>query len=569
VALTCWLLGMRGVDTSSLGEWGLLTALGPLWFVAAAVVIALLVVELSTRRSSEIGTASAVALFTVLLYATPAVLEAVPRFGWVYKHVAVVLSFQGDGAGSATLDVYQRWPAFFTAAALLDRVARVGDPLTYAAWAELAFALLDGVLVLAIARRFSPDRRWAWLAVVLFTATNWVNQNYFAPQSFAFSLALAEFLLVLTLLHREPGRTGRWLERSASRLLGGRGVVAAAGPATHADVDVAVVPPRARHAAAALVLLLHVAITASHQLTPYLLVLALVPLFVVGYAGPRWLGPVLVVITVAYLVPNAEYVQQKFGLFSLDPLANATNTTVDRAALPIASLLQGRAALLLTVIAYGLGGLGLVRRVRAGSPRSALVVGWFAFSPALMLAGQTYGGEGRYRVVLFSAAWLALAGAWAFRPTDRPRRRAAQRGIGRLAGATLVVLTSLSLAVALQPEGSFHVAAGDVRVLRWIEATAGPRDVVFDTGTGVPLSQNGIDARIGKVLSLTGIEAWYPGGVDVADLWDAAGVSDASAKVYVTFSASTPARFAGLEQELRTAGFTRVLDVGGTRVWAS
>ena len=64
------------------------------------------------------------------------------------------------------------------------------------------------------------------------------------------------------------------------------------------------------------VLLLQLAIVASHQLTPYVVALAVLPLFVLGYFRPTWVGFAIFGLAVLYLVPNLDYIQQNFGIFS-------------------------------------------------------------------------------------------------------------------------------------------------------------------------------------------------------------------------------------------------------------
>ena len=131
-----------------------------------------------------------------------------PRLPWVYKHIAVTRYIETFGSVDPSIDIYHRWPGFFSFAAFLGEAIGYPDPVSYAQWAETVFPLINVVLILAIARSISRRRAWYWTAAIVFTICNWVGQSYFAPQALAFSLYLALTLIVLTYLRAEPRRLG-------------------------------------------------------------------------------------------------------------------------------------------------------------------------------------------------------------------------------------------------------------------------------------------------------------------------------------------------------------------------
>ena len=70
--------------------------------------------------------------------------------------------------------------------------------------------------------------------------------------------------------------------------------------------------------------------------------LAVLPLFVLGYFRPMWFGFAIFGLPISYLLPNLDYIQQNFGIFSsFDPVANATYSAVDQTLISAAS--SGRA----------------------------------------------------------------------------------------------------------------------------------------------------------------------------------------------------------------------------------
>ena len=112
-----------------------------------------------------------------------------PVYPWVYKHVGVVEYIDLHGRLDASVDIYQNWPAFFTLSAWFGRVAGT-RPLEYAAWAQVFFNACNLVLLRYVFGSLSRDVRLVWTAVFVFFSANWVAQDYFSPQAFAFMLSL-------------------------------------------------------------------------------------------------------------------------------------------------------------------------------------------------------------------------------------------------------------------------------------------------------------------------------------------------------------------------------------------
>lgn len=486
-AVAMWVFGLETTNPERLGDFGLLRELPPVWYGAVGMVVAVCVWGVVARKtpSNRLMSASVTSL-VVMLYATAGLLADAPRYPWTYKHIAVTNLITATGHVDPSIDIYNRWPGFFSLSALLGEVMGYHNALDYAAWAETGFALVDAVLVLAIVRTITKRARVYWTATLVFTLSNWVNQNYYAPQSLSYSLYLAMCLVALTFLRNAP--TG-WMiavegRIRKSRMMQKLGKRRPAALAERWEQRPAFMPVLA----VAAILALQVVIVVSHQLTPYIAVLGLFPLFFAGYFKPRWLGPVLLIIALLYLIPNLEYIRNKYGLFSgFDLFANTGYKPPETESVVLGQwVLTGqtlaRLAVVLTLLTAVLAVVGFIRRLLGGHVRTTLVIAWLAFAPVLGLFAQSYGGEARFRVYLFALPWLSIGVAWSFWSGPIRSRKAV---IG--ASAVLVAMAMLFTVVHFQPEADYRVSKDDVAASQWLDANVKTGDLVFDTKSFFPL----------------------------------------------------------------------------------
>ena len=487
LAVLMWGVGVAITGRGPLDSFGLLTRLPILWYAAVGVVAGLCVwgVAARTMRSALFMSASTAAL-VVMLYASATLLADAPRYPWTYKHIAVTNFIGATGTVDPSIDIYNRWPGFFSLSAFLGDAMGYRNALDYAAWAETGFALVDAVLVLAIARTISNRARVYWTATLVFTLANWVNQNYYAPQALSYSLYLTMCLIAFTFLRGTPvpwmSRVENWIrDRRSARKLKGRHLtlLAQRWEQPHPVLQLACVVS---------LLVLQTVIVVSHQLTPYLAFLALGPLFLLGYLRPRWLGLALLAATLAYLIPNVDYVRGKYGLFSgFNLFANTgykppETESLAQGAWVFTGQTLANLAVVLTLLTGVLALAGFARRLLTGDVRTTLVVSWLAFAPALGLLAQSYGGEARFRVYLFSLPWLAIGVAWLFWSGPVRSRRAAAG-----ASASILVMALLFTVVNFQPEAQRRVAADDVAASQWLDSHVGSNDLVFTTKSFFPL----------------------------------------------------------------------------------
>jgi hypothetical protein len=211
------------------------------------------------------------------------------------------------------------------------------------------------------------------------------------------------------------------------------------------------------------------AITVSHQLTPFLILLPVAVLVILGVLRPRIVMAVWVLVVVAFVAPRLPSVAHQYSLFGFDIFANATgNADHWRTAEQEFSALVARG------LAVGVWAAALVAIWRTRRRLGAVVVpAVLGFAPFVTLGAQNYGGEAIYRVFAFSLpfAVLLIAGEWA------GGWAGARRGV-RVALASGAVLTAVSLAAlqgGLQGQLVMHrVPADDIKAARYFYAHARP-----------------------------------------------------------------------------------------------
>jgi hypothetical protein len=422
--LGIWLFSVSRTSTAAVGEYGLLSVLNPLFYVALVLCVVRFIVELARHRWRGWVLVSHIVLLVVIIHATVPVLIYNPEYSWTYRHIGVMEGFREYGRITDPTDIYQLWPTFFAFVAHL--VAGSGIPaLRVATWAPVFFDLTYSLPLFAIVRTLSKDKRVPYLTVFLFQAVNWVAQDYFAPQAFTYTLCLGTLLIMLRWLRRTAGPNNDRTPRRVAQLWAWVGSGLAEVPYTS---------KAARRSAVAVLYLVFAAVVASHQLSPYLMAMNAVALVVLGLIRPLRIVVGLLAIAIAYLIPRYGNVQQ-YGLFSgFNFLSNAQTNSSFTAASP-GRLLSGEVVQFLSLIVWGLAALAVVASWRKLGPVAAPAV--LAFTPFGLLLAQSYGGEAIYRVYFFSIPWCAYLIA-----TMVLQRRWLPRSVA-VPGAVLVLVAAI------------------------------------------------------------------------------------------------------------------------------
>lgn len=434
-----WIIGLRHVEPSSLGGYGLLGSLPILWYAGCAGVIAIatLLAVQGERKRHALWFCSA-ALLVLIVHGTPAIDYSLPRYTWTFKHIGVIDVLDTSHRAPRSADIYFNWPGFFTAAVWLHRATGLGL-YAMAKWAPPAFEAMATAGVYYFARGITDDVRISRLTAVLYLLANWIGQDYFSPQALAYVLGI---VLVGAVVR----------------------VVRASREDTAGD---------ARRGLMVVIALSWVSVVTSHQLTPVVVLLdvALILLvvggrdrFLVGPGGWVLLG-VLAVSEIVWVILALPYLQKSgYALLTLDPLSGASSAPTVPSVISTGRRLRGDAVDLLYFGLFAVAGIWGVLTWRR--QRMNRVVLGLAIAPPLVLLVQSYGGEGQLRTYLFAVPFLAYLVADALLTITHRGRRIAVTVAG-------VAVLAVCFAFAYYGQEEVNIVSGsDVAAIRWFYAHA-------------------------------------------------------------------------------------------------
>jgi hypothetical protein len=430
-SLALWALGVSRTNATALGPYGLPAVLPIVFYAGLALLVVSAGTELARRRPSWWRMSVHLVALVVMLYGTAPLVYPEGRYSWLYKTIGVVQYVNAHGQLNRHIDIYQNWPGFFALAAWFGKIAGVASPLTYAKWAQLVFELAALPLLYLIYDALSLTVRQRWLGLLLYSASNWIGQDYFSPQALGTLLSLGIMAIAL-----------RWLYVSKSSG-NGRGDQESVPAARAARGWHAMPAPRTAMFCVTLVLVYFV-LTFTHELSPYMLAVQLGALGVVRLVRPWWLGIALGVIAIGYLLPRFAYVNGTYGLLnSIGNFFRNVSPPASPGTVAASERLLARCAEALSVGVWGLAIAGAWLRRRSGRTILALVL--LAFSPIILLTTVAYGQEGILRVYLFSLPWTAALAALAL--TSRRGSHRAERKDAILLRLRVQVVLGLILAL--------------------------------------------------------------------------------------------------------------------------
>ena len=410
ISLVMWAVGVARTDTKVLGPYGLLSVLPLVFYAAIALLIVSVATELTRQRLSRWRMSAHATALVVMLYGTAPIVYSQGRYSWLYKTVGVVQYMGAHGRINQQIDIYQNWPGFFAFAAWFDKVAGVTSPLAYAKWAQLVVELAVLPLLYLIYEALSLPARQRWAALLLYSAANWVGQDYFSPQSLGTILSLGCMALVM-----------RWMYAGNSwgRYVSGR---------QHAEDKFRAYTEKqpaeqVSHLTLVFIalILVYSALTYTHEISPYIVVTQLGALAIVSLFRPRWLPIALGAVAIIYFIPRFSYVNSHWGVLAAigSFFSNAAPPSLADGSASISSsqLMVQHCADGLSVLIWVLSLVGAWLRRRSRRTVAALVI--LAYSPLIVLLAGAYGDEGILRVYLFSLPWSAALAAAVLTPTPR------------------------------------------------------------------------------------------------------------------------------------------------------
>lgn len=466
-AVAAWTIGLRGVDPTAMTGTGLLSLLTPSMVVGLGLLTVGFVTALRRGASSWILAAHVVALLA-LLHGTPAVLYDTLRYSWAWKHVGIVDYIMRTGGVDTRVPIspiYQSWPGFFAGAALLTELTGMRNALRIAMWAPLAFNLLNLLGLRYLLRSITLERRLVWTAVWLFFITNWVGQDYFSPQAFAFFLHL---VLIGTVLRgfRRPDRPDR--------------------PAGIEGTSPARTLPRAP--AFVLIAATAAAIASSHQVTPFMAAASVTALVVVRRVR-GWYLPAVVGLMVAgwaftvgrsIVAENAESVIDSFGR----PLSNAEELLEKTEQIDHSQVIVSQAGRGVVVVVGLLAVVGVVKLWRARRLDPAVVA--LAAVPALLPFATEFGGEAVFRVFLFALPMSSLLAASALLPVGERSHRSIGPWRALLATGLSVTLLGGFVTAYYGKEQQYFFTEPEIRASAWVAENSPPNTLLIEGSRNYP-----------------------------------------------------------------------------------
>jgi hypothetical protein len=432
-----WALALPGVDIRGMNDLGLVSVLPPAAIAAIGMLNVAFCLALAQRPlRGWVLLLHCVALI-VILYGMPTLVAEEPRFHVAWRHVGITEYIARRGFVNTKINAYFSWPGFFILAAFFTKITGLPSSVSFVPWAPVFFNLLYLPPLLMIFRSATRDRRLVWLAVWMFYLTNWIGQDYFAPQAFAYFLYLV-ILGVVCQWFRPSANERSWLWSHVREL----GPLARWAPKLErwiGSTEPASTPtrPLQRIGLIGLIVVLGVVLAASHQITPFFVLIAVTLLVLLNRCSARGLPILLAVVTVAWI----SFMTTGFlsgHIHSLVGSVGEVSKTVNQS---VVQRVRGspehvfvvRARLLMSLALGAAAAAGGLRRLLAGYRDFSMVV--LTLSPCLMIAFMPYGGEMFLRVYLFALPALAFFAAALFFP--KQNGRPGWRATALIAAATL------------------------------------------------------------------------------------------------------------------------------------
>ena len=558
IGLLLWTSGMLTVDLRSANDLGLISVMPGSAFVGFVAMVGSLVWSAARRSATSIVVGQLV-LLIVGLFGAAAMVQDVPGFRVVYRHVGIIDYIARTGTVDTGIDVHFSWPGFFVLGAMLSDGVPLDERLALVNWAPVFFNVLYLPALLLIFAALGASRRVAIIALVVFLLGNWPGQDYYSPQATAYFT----YLLIIGILLV-------WFRGSVERRR-----LPVVGPAVTEASFASLMGIRARSFYVVLVVALFAALVPMHQLTPFAVLAATAGLYLLGRIR-MWALPVAMALMIgiwfSYMADGylsgrlAELIAQIGGGQAIN--ANVTSRLSGSA--EHATVVRVR--LLVSMLVWALAGLSWLMTVRL-DPRTTDAM-LLMVSPFSLLGLQLYGGEMAIRVYFFSLPFAAflIASLIARLVEARPSWLEARPRSVRIVGATILRGTGVALILVLAASflvtryGNLRVddlTAGELTAITFVNETAEPGSLIVALTPNLPWKAGHYDDF--ELLTATNL---LDEGVTTSNLASEVATRMAAhtpAESYLivnrgslfyldTFGYSSPAELAVLEAELQDAG---------------
>lgn len=476
---------LRGVDLTSIDGLGLISALPVTAFAAIMLMITAFFVTIAQNTDRKFLLLFQLAVITFALHGAAALIEDTPRFHTAYVHAGFVEFINRTGSSSPILDARFAWPGFFALVAFVTKAAGVTDLTLILRWTPLLSNLLYLLPFVLILRQVVATTRARWFAALLFILVQWIGQDYFSPQGFTYAIYLAFVAIVLRWFGKVEIRERTAQVKGRIRRLLARLDGLTPGELTHStgvyDRSIMLI----------VLIALFGTATASHQITPFMMLGVLTGLILLRRSSLSWGLPfflgLIVLAWISYQTVTfwSGHINELFGGLGriLENLQRNTGDRIEGSDGRHALVLMARLGICAVILV--LAATGLLRRLRRGvGDRAALLL---LCVPVLALGLQSYGGEIGLRIYLFALPGACILASYAFFPNlpagtaEAPeetvpiRKRNIRfnpqltRKISLLLAAACALVLSMSFLVARYGNEQFErVSSGEVQAMHYV-----------------------------------------------------------------------------------------------------
>ena len=409
-AVVIWAVGLPSIAVGRMNDLGLISVLPWNVFVAIAILTVSAGFQLHQEHINARLLAVHLVTLAIVLYAIPPIVEETARSSVTWAHLGFAEYIARTGTTAPTLEARFNWPGFFVAAAFIGSVAGAGSLTTIADWAPVYFNLLFILPLALIARGLTRDARIVWASLWLFEITNWVGQDYFAPQALAYFMYLVIVAVVVTwFLVRRP-RSDAVRDRLRGMGVGGASLGRLYAVLTPDNLEVWSLSRRQQVAMIGLMVVLFAFVSFSHQLTPFFTVAALVALLVFNRISLRGIPILFGVMAVAWVSYMTVPFLQGHVISMIKEIGSVSDTLTTNVTSRIAGSPEHQAVvtlrLVFTLALWALASVGAVIRFRDGKRDLTMVL--LAAAPVPLILLQAYGGELVLRLYLFSLPFVTI-----------------------------------------------------------------------------------------------------------------------------------------------------------------
>jgi len=398
LAFAAWLTAVWRADPARMGAEGLITVLGPAYWIAVICSICAVVIELARSRPRPYALLGLAVLLVFIIFGSAPAIEPIAGNPTSWTHVGFVDYIARNGKVLQGYDARFSWPGMFALAAVVDSITGQHTPLVFLSWAPVGFELSYLPALRLIARASGVSVRAGWIGTFLFYAFNWVDQDYFSPQA----LNMLFFLVVI-------GCVLAFWKAPAIPRFDSAGPVGLRVRSWKAQLNKGIGLLRGSRQAAVvlLIVVLMAACVASHQFTPYALVIALASCYVTR----RLPGPELPILLAVMAVGWLSLATVNFWEGHLSLLLGGVGSLSSSIGANVSNRIQGSAAhrfivdvrLVLGATSLGLAGIGAYLR-----RNQSRTLEFLSITPFSLLVLGSYGGEALLRCFLFSLPFSTL-----------------------------------------------------------------------------------------------------------------------------------------------------------------